>query len=64
MSKKFFIGFEEVGNDWGMFAQFPPAEGSRQDYEAAIRGLVEYLNGLVERDTGRSGAVTLYVKED
>ena len=64
MSKKFFIGFDEVGNEWGMNAQFPPVEGDSREYEAAIRSMVEYLNGLVERDTGRSGAVTLHVEED
>lgn len=63
MSKKFFIGFDEVGNDWSMFVEFQPIEKSDPDYEAAIRGLVEYLNGLVERDTGRPGAVILWIRE-
>jgi len=60
---KIFIDFDEVGNGWSMSAKFPPVEGDVREYEAAIRGTVEYINGLVERDTGRSGAVTLRVEE-
>ena len=61
---KIFIDFDEVGNDWSMSAKLPPVEGYAPEYEAAIRSMVEYINGLVERDTGRSGAVTLRVEED
>ena len=64
MSKKFFIEFDEVGNDWAMCAGFPVVEGGSREYEAAIRGMAEYLNALVERDTGRSGAVTFRIEED
>jgi len=60
---KIFIDFDEVGNGWTMSAGFPPVEGDAPEYVAAIRSMVEYLNGLVERDTGRSGAVTFRVEE-
>jgi len=60
---KIFIDFDEVGNGWTMSAKFPPVEGDAPEYVAAIRSMVEYLNGLVERDTGRSGAVTFRVEE-
>lgn len=60
---KIFIDFDEVGNEWSMSAKFPPVEGDAREYEAAIRSMIEYINGLVERDTGRSGAVTLRVEE-
>ena len=60
---KIFIDFDEVGNGWSMSAKFPPVEGDVREYEAAIRSMVEYINGMVERDTGRSGAVTLRVEE-
>ena len=60
---KIFIDFDEVGNGWTMSAKFPPVEVFDHEYEAAIRSMVAYLNGLVERDTGRSGAVTLRVEE-
>jgi len=46
-----------------MSAKFPDVEGDVLGYEAAIRSMVEYINGLVARDTGRSGAVTLRVEE-
>ena len=64
MSKKFFIEFDEVGNDWAMSAQFPPVEGDDGEYEEAIRNMAEYLEVLVARDTGRSGAVTFRVEGD
>ena len=64
MSKKFFIDFDEVGNAWAMCAGFPVVEGDDREYETAIRDMAEYLNQLVERDTGRSGAVTFRVEED
>lgn len=60
---KIFIDFDEVGNDWAMSAKFPDVEVFDYEHEAAIRSMVAYLNGLVERDTGRSGAVTLRVEE-
>jgi len=60
---KIFIDFDEVGNGWSMSAKFPDVEGDVLGYEAAIRSMVEYINGLVARDTGRSGAVTLRVEE-
>ena len=60
---KIFIDFDEVGNGWSMSAKFPDVEGDVREYEAAIRSMVEYINGLVARDTGRSGAVTLRVEE-
>lgn len=63
MSKKFFIDFDEVGNEWSMSAKFPDVDVSDHEYEIAIRSMVGYLNRLVERDTGRSGAVTLRVEE-
>ena len=64
MPKKFFIDFNEVGNEWAMSAQFPSVEGDDREYEAAIRSMAEYLYELVGRDTGRLGAVTLRVEED
>lgn len=63
MSKKFFIDFDEVGNEWALSAKFPPVEEDILEYETAIRRLVEYLNALVERDTGRAGAVTFRIEE-
>ena len=58
-----FIDFDEVGNGWTMSAGFPPVEVFDHEYEAAIHSMVAYLNELVERDTGRSGAVTLRIEE-
>ena len=59
---KIFIDFDEVGNEWAMSAKFPDVEVFDHEYEAAIRSMVEYLNGLIKHDTGRSGAVTLRVE--
>ena len=61
---KIFIDFDEVGNGWSLSAKFPPVEGDIREYAAAIRRMAEYLNDLVERDTGRADAITLRVEED
>ena len=62
MSKKFFIEFDEVGNEWAMCAGFPVVSLDDREYETAIRDMAEYLNRLVERDTGRAGAVTFRIE--
>ena len=64
MPKKFFIDFDEVGTDWAVCAGFPVVEGDMGEYETAIRDMAEYLGLLVERDTGRAGAVTFRIEED